>query len=100
MPLGVFLSGGLDSSSVAAAVCELGPAKNVRTFSIGFDDPSFDESAHAHAVAGFLGTDHHERTFSAETVLELLPEVTAWLDEPFGDASVLPTHLLSRFARG
>ena len=50
-------------------------------------------------MARFLGTDHHERTFSAETVMELLPEVAGWLDEPFGDASVLPTHLLSRFAR-
>jgi asparagine synthase (glutamine-hydrolysing) len=100
VPLGVFLSGGVDSSSVAAAVCELGPAKEVRTFSIGFEDPSFDESAHARAVAGFLGTDHRERTFSPASVMELLPEVAGWLDEPFGDASVLPTHLLSRFARG
>ncbi len=99
VPLGVFLSGGVDSSSVAAAVCELGSARDVRTFSIGFEDPSFDESRHARAVAEFLGTDHHERTFSAETVMEILPEVVGWLDEPFGDASVLPTHLLSRFAR-
>ena len=99
VPLGVFLSGGLDSSSVAAAVCALEPASGVKTFSIGFEDPSFDESAHARAVAAFLGTEHHERTFSADTVLELLPEVAGWLDEPFGDASVLPTHLLSRFAR-
>ncbi len=99
VPLGVFLSGGLDSSSVAAAVCELEEARTVRTFSIGFDDPSFDESAHARTVASFLGTDHHEKTFSVETVMELLPEVAGWLDEPFGDASILPTHLLSRFAR-
>jgi asparagine synthase (glutamine-hydrolysing) len=100
VPLGVFLSGGIDSSSVAAALTELEPARDVRTFSIGFEDPSFDESAHARTVARLLGTDHHERIFSARTVYELLPEVAAWLDEPFGDASVLPTHLLSRFARG
>ena len=99
VPLGVFLSGGVDSSSVAAALTELEPAGNVHTFSIGFDDPSFDESAHARAVAHHLGTDHHERTFSAATVLELLPGVASWLDEPFGDASILPTHLLARFAR-
>ncbi|AMV36007.1 asparagine synthase (glutamine-hydrolyzing) [Planctomyces sp. SH-PL62] len=99
VPLGVFLSGGVDSSSVAAALCEVEPAATVHTFSIGFEDPSFDESAHARAVAEFLGTDHHERTFSVDQVLELLPQVAAWLDEPFGDASVLPTHLLSRFAR-
>lgn len=99
VPLGVFLSGGVDSSSVAAALAEVEPAAGIRTFSIGFDDPSFDESPHAREVAAHLGTTHHERIFSAETVLELLPEVASWLDEPFGDASVLPTHLLSRFAR-
>jgi asparagine synthase (glutamine-hydrolysing) len=99
VPLGVFLSGGIDSSSVAAALAEIEPARGVRTFSIGFEDPTFDESRHARAVAHHLGTDHHERIFSAETVYELLPEVAGWLDEPFGDASILPTHLLSRFAR-
>jgi asparagine synthase (glutamine-hydrolysing) len=99
VPLGVFLSGGVDSSSVAAALTEMEPARGVHTFSVGFEDPSFDESAHARAVARHLGTDHHERTFSAENVFELLPEVADWLDEPFGDASILPTHLLSRFAR-
>ncbi len=99
VPLGVFLSGGLDSSSVTAALCELEPAAGVHTFSIGFEDPSFDESGPARAVARHLGTTHHERTCSAATVLDLLPAVAGWLDEPFGDASVLPTHLLSRFAR-
>jgi asparagine synthase (glutamine-hydrolysing) len=100
VPIGVFLSGGIDSSSVAAALCEIEEAKKVRTFSIGFEDRSFDESPFSRAVATHLGTDHHERTFSAEDVLELLPGVAGWLDEPFGDPSVLPTHLLSRFARG
>jgi asparagine synthase (glutamine-hydrolysing) len=99
VPIGVFLSGGIDSSSVAAALCEVEPAHKVQTFSIGFEDPSFDESRHAREVARFLGTDHHERTFSVKAAYELLPEVAGWLDEPFGDASILPTHLLSRFAR-
>ena len=99
VPIGVFLSGGIDSSSVAAAVCELEPARGVRTFSIGFEDKSFDEGPYSRLVAEHLGTDHREQTFSAKTVMDLLPEVAAWLDEPFGDASVLPTHLLSRFAR-
>ncbi len=99
VPLGVFLSGGVDSSSVAAALCEVEPPGRVRTFSIGFEDPSFDESRHARAVADHLGTDHRERTFSIASAYELLPEVAGWLDEPFGDASILPTHLLSRFAR-
>jgi asparagine synthase (glutamine-hydrolysing) len=100
VPLGVFLSGGVDSSSVAAALCEIEPPRNVHTFSIGFDDPSFDESGYSRAVAAHLGTDHHERTFAVAQVYDLLPEVAGWLDEPFGDASILPTHLLSRFARG
>ena len=100
VPLGVFLSGGVDSSSVAAALCEIEPARNVHTFSIGFKEPDFDESEHARLVAHHLGTDHHERTFAVAQVHELLHEVAAWLDEPFGDASILPTHLLSRFARG
>lgn len=99
VPFGVFLSGGVDSSSVAAALCETEPASGVHTFSIGFEDRSFDESAHARSVAAFLGTQHHERQFSAQSLLELLPTISTWLDEPFGDASVLPTHLLSRFAR-
>ncbi|MFO0957742.1 MAG: asparagine synthase C-terminal domain-containing protein [Isosphaeraceae bacterium] len=99
VPLGVFLSGGIDSSSIAAAVCDIQPASTVRTFSIGFDDPSFDESTQARAVADRLGTDHHARTFSPEDALEILPEVAGRLDEPLGDASILPTSLLSRFAR-
>ncbi len=99
VPLGVFLSGGVDSSSVAAALCQVEPARGIQTFSIGFEDPSFDESGHARVVAEHLGTNHHEKTFSIATAMELLPEVAGWLDEPFGDASILPTHLLSRFAR-
>ena len=99
VPLGVFLSGGVDSSSVAAALTEWEPASTIRTYSIGFDDPSFDESAYARLVADRLGTDHRTRTFSAEDVLRLLPDFGGLLDEPFGDASILPTHLLSRFAR-
>lgn len=97
--LGVFLSGGIDSSSVAAALREVEPSKPIHTFSMGFDDPSFDESGHAESVARRLGTDHHRAIFSVEAALEVLPEVTAGLDEPFGDASILPTHLLCRFAR-
>ena len=99
VPLGVFLSGGIDSSCIAAALSELESAHRVRTFSVGFDDPSFDESEPARAVAHYLGTEHHEHIFAASTVLDLLPEVATWLDEPLGDASLLPTHLLSRFAR-
>ena len=100
VPLGAFLSGGIDSSSVVAAMTELIPREDVKTFSIGFAESSFDESDHARRVARFFGTDHHEETFTAEVLLDLLPGVAAHLDEPFGDASFLPTYLLSRFTRG
>lgn len=99
VPLGAFLSGGIDSSSIVALMSELAPGR-VKTFSIAFEEPSFDESAHARHVADRFGTDHHEQAFTPREVLDLLPDVTGWLDEPFGDASVLPTHLLSRFTRG
>jgi len=99
VPLGVFLSGGLDSTTVLAAMTESVPAKNIKTFTIGFDDPSFDESGYARVVADHFGTDHHEQVFSVGELLELLPAVADYLDEPFADASVLPMLLLSRFAR-
>jgi asparagine synthase (glutamine-hydrolysing) len=99
VPLGAFLSGGIDSSSVVAMMVEAVPAQAVKTFSIGFDERSFDESQHARRVAAHFGTDHHEEVFTAEVMLHTLPTVVDWLDEPFGDASILPTYLLSRFTR-
>jgi asparagine synthase (glutamine-hydrolysing) len=99
VPLGVFLSGGIDSSSVVAAMASIVPADRIETFTIGFEDPSFDEAGHARAVAEHFHTKHHEETFSVQRMLEVLPEVADYLDEPFGDASVLPMYLLSRFAR-
>jgi asparagine synthase (glutamine-hydrolysing) len=99
VPLGVFLSGGIDSSSVAASVVRQRTAANVKTFSIGFQEKSYDESSMARLVARHLGTEHHERIFTAEAMRDVLPEVVSRLDEPFGDASLLPTYLLSSFAR-
>ncbi len=99
VPLGVFLSGGIDSSSVAASVVRQRTAANVKTFSIGFHEKSYDESSMARLVATHLGTEHHERVFTADAMREVLPQVAAILDEPFGDASLLPTYLLSAFAR-
>ena len=99
VPLGAFLSGGIDSSSVVAMMVDALPASAVKTFSIGFAERSFDESAHARAVAAHFGTDHHEDVLTPGKMLELLPSVVDWLDEPFGDASILPTYLLSRFTR-
>jgi len=98
VPLGVFLSGGLDSSAVASAMTDIVPG-TVKSFSIGFTDPSFDESRHARTVAQHLGTDHHELILEPGMMTDLVPAVMSSLDEPLGDASVIPTYLLSRFTR-
>ncbi|HYP50794.1 MAG TPA: asparagine synthase (glutamine-hydrolyzing), partial [Pyrinomonadaceae bacterium] len=98
VPLGVLLSGGVDSSSVAAFAQKFA-GKPVKTFSIGFDEASFDESVYARQVAKHLGTEHHEDRLSVEKAADLLPEISAWLDEPMSDASILPTFLLARFVR-
>jgi asparagine synthase (glutamine-hydrolysing) len=99
VPLGVFLSGGIDSSSVVAAMVETLPAGRIESFTIGFDDPTFDETPHARLVAQHFKTSHHEEIFSVRRLVEVLPQVADYLDEPFGDASVLPMYLLCRFAR-
>jgi asparagine synthase (glutamine-hydrolysing) len=99
VPLGVLLSGGIDSSSVAAAMVELSPAK-VKSFSIVFEDPSFDESRYARQVARQLGTDHHELLLDADMTLELVQCLGDFLDEPLSDSSFIPTFWLSRLASG
>jgi asparagine synthase (glutamine-hydrolysing) len=97
VPIGILLSGGIDSSLVAALASRLSPGR-VKTFTIGFRDRSFDESAHAQRVANVLGTDHHSEQLDTRTMLRLIPRITDILDEPLGDASVIPTYLLSRLA--
>jgi len=99
VPLGVFLSGGIDSSAIAALAAKHVPAGQLNTFSIGFDDPTFDESEYAKLVAGQLGTRHHHDTLDLEKSAALLPELVSRLDEPLGDGSLLPTYLLCRFTR-
>jgi asparagine synthase (glutamine-hydrolysing) len=98
VPLGVFLSGGIDSSAVAAFAAPHARGR-LSTFSIAFDDPSFDESAPARQVAEALGTEHHEQVLSLREAGGLIAALPDLLDEPLGDASLLPTYLLSRFAR-
>ena len=98
VPLGVLLSGGVDSSSVAA-LAVAASSEAVKTFSISFAEASFDESAYARGVAKFLGTDHHEERLSANLAANLVSEIGAWMDEPFSDPSLVPTYLLSRFTR-
>lgn len=97
VPVGIFLSGGLDSAFIAA--CATRVHSRVMTFSIGFEDPSFDESAHARVVARHLGTEHVEERLSASAMLDVVPSSLDWLDEPFADSSFVPTCLLSSAAR-
>lgn len=99
VPLGVFLSGGIDSSVVTALAARHRPAHALDTFSIAFDDPSFDESAHADVVARHLGTRHHVQLVDAAGCLALVPELLCKLDQPLADASLIPTYALARFAR-
>lgn len=96
VPLGIFLSGGIDSSTVAALAARHGA---LETFSIGFTEASFDESTHARNVAAHIGSNHHERILSGADMPALVPRLPVILDEPLGDASIIPTALLSGFAR-
>lgn len=99
VPLGVFLSGGIDSSSIVAMMAELRPPEQIKTFSIAFAEESFDESSYAREVAERFGTDHREQRCTPEQLMALLPAVTDLLDEPLGDASIVPTYALSKFTR-
>jgi len=99
VPLGVLLSGGIDSTSVLAALRYEG-VEDVKTFSIGFDDPSFDESRYFRKAASFFRTEHYEEILAPKKLIEIIPEVASILDEPLADASIMPTYLLSRFTKG
>ncbi|MBI5570016.1 MAG: asparagine synthase (glutamine-hydrolyzing) [Desulfomonile tiedjei] len=98
VPTGVLLSGGIDSSAVACMMAQCIPG-NVKSFSIAFEDPSFDESNYAQLVSRHLGTEHHEITLTAGMMLDLVPQIAGFLDEPLGDSSIIPTYLLSSFTR-
>jgi asparagine synthase (glutamine-hydrolysing) len=97
VPVGVFLSGGVDSTSIAALAVR--HKKPLQTFSIGFTEESFDESPWAALASQRLGTEHVSEKFSGQDCMDLLPAAAAHLDEPFADPSFLPTLLLSRFTR-
>jgi asparagine synthase (glutamine-hydrolysing) len=98
VPVGVLLSGGLDSSTIAALMVDLYPGK-VESFTIGFEEGSFDESQYARQVARHLNTQHNEMVLTSKKAVELVGEIADFLDEPFADSSIIPTYLLSRFAR-
>ncbi len=98
VPLGILLSGGVDSSTVAAFATRFSTEK-VKTFSIGFEEDSFDESKYARQVAKHHDTEHYEDRLSVEKAADLISEIGTWLDEPMSDGSLIPTFLLSRFVR-
>src|SRR5437899_465275 len=96
VPLGAFLSGGIDSSAVVASMARLSPVP-VKTFSIGFVEEDFNELRHARRVAAQFGTEHHELIVTPD-VLGIVDDIAWFLDEPFGDSSALPTYVVSKLA--
>jgi len=98
VPLGMFLSGGVDSSGVVAAARSISE-RPLETFTVGFTEPSFDESAFARMAADHLGTLHHERVLDLSLFNDSMRQALRCLDEPMGDPSIVPTFLLSKYAR-
>ncbi len=99
VPVGCFLSGGLDSSTIAALALRSVGTERLKTFSIAMDDATFDESQFAHQVARHIGAEHYVEKCTVDSLRQHLPKILAKLDEPIADASILPTYMLCSFAR-
>ncbi len=99
VPVGLFLSGGMDSSILAALWRRRRPEETIRTFTVGFEDASYDERSSARAMADAIGSEHHEIVVSGDQLEAGLEAVLDDLPEPFADPSIIPTSILSRFAR-
>src|SRR5690606_29517925 len=98
VPVGAFLSGGIDSSTIAALM-QIHSTRPISTFTVGFEDQAYDEAPHAAAVARHLGTEHHEFRMTAADALAIIPRLPSIYDEPFADSSQIPTFLVCGAAR-
>ena len=98
VPVGCFLSGGIDSSLISSLAAQR-IGRSLKTFSIGFEESAYDESPYAAAIARHIGSDHHELIVTPKQAMDVIPLLPTMFDEPFGDSSQIPTYLVSQFAR-